>query len=109
MAKELTQFIVDCKEDGKPEAIGDLSLPQGFARRLRWDPRHTRRTVENLVNREICTRMWLGKRHSWFDENKGLRRPGWKAWIEEKRLPLNYFRDPYGLPMEIGPWFGGAS
>jgi hypothetical protein len=105
MAKELTQFIVDCNEDGKPEAIGDLSLPQGFARRLRWDSRHTRMTIENLINREIRVRLWLGQRYWWFDENKGLDRPGWKTWLEEKGLPMNYFWDPYGLPKDMGPSF----
>jgi hypothetical protein len=56
MAKEFTQYIVECKEDGIPLADINLNLSKGFAKKLEWDSRHTRRTLNNLINRELRVR-----------------------------------------------------
>lgn len=105
MAKEFTQYIVDCNNDGKPGAI-DLCLPQDFPQELRWDSQRTRKTIESIVKREIRVRQWLGKRRRWFDEIKDDKMlAGWKKWLEDRHLPLNYFWDPYGLAFEVEPWY----
>jgi hypothetical protein len=43
--KEIMQYIVDCYENGKQEAIGGLSLLADFAARLQWDSMHTRQFI----------------------------------------------------------------
>jgi hypothetical protein len=68
MAKEYTQYIVECKEDG---AEIDLKLPVNFAQRLQWDSRQTRQTLQNLINRELRVRNWLASRFWCFNENTG--------------------------------------
>jgi hypothetical protein len=96
MAKESTQYIVECREGGKP-VPDDLRLPHGFTEWLAWDSNHTRQTIQYLSNREIRKRGWLCGRHEWFEEERD-KRNGWKAWLIQKELPLeSWFWDPYTL------------
>jgi hypothetical protein len=105
MAKEYTQYIVECKEDG---AKIDLKLPVNFAKRLQWNSRQTRQTLQNLINRELRVRNWLANRDWWFNENTGEKRPGWRSWLTARGIPLNkdWFWDPYETSTELRPQFG---
>jgi hypothetical protein len=88
MAKEICQFVVECGEEGR-EVPRDLSLPAGFAERLRWDSSLTRQSFGNLVDREVRERKRLNDlRVCWFDD-------GWKGWLEERGLPVTWTWDPY--------------
>ncbi|KAF2249043.1 hypothetical protein BU26DRAFT_604966 [Trematosphaeria pertusa] len=70
ITKEISQFIVDCEDDGVQ--VPDLKLPQGFAEIWDWDSEDTRRVIQSLVVRG--RRMRLHK-------NKGI-----TDWIDLENL-----------------------
>jgi hypothetical protein len=100
IAKELTQYIVECHEDEKrrntPVPI-TIALPLGFRREFNWDSKDTRMRLSRLIERERRCRMLLnnGTYEWWTDRVTGVL--GWKEWLEthDPPLPLDYFWDPY--------------
>jgi len=105
IAKEFSQYIVECHEDNAPI---DLYLPAHFANRLQWDSARTRRAIQNLVNRELRTRRYLAGATWWMDENTGLKRPGWQSWLRAHQLPEDWFWDAYEGGTGMGVWFEKA-
>lgn len=96
------QYIVETREDHGGRTPGDLSLPDGFAERSRWDSEEMRTTLWNLVNREMRMRRVLNGgrlnktvgRHDWFESAVG-RKDGWKDFVERWGLGVDWFWDPY--------------
>ncbi|KAG9190896.1 hypothetical protein G6011_08984 [Alternaria panax] len=82
IVKELVQYIIECREEGKQVVIGDLTLPPGFAAKLEWDSKHTREVIRKMIDRERRTRDWLNMTSAWFDV---LPQPGnftgWQTWL----------------------------
>jgi hypothetical protein len=105
--KEIVQYIVECYEDGAPEAIGDLSLPEDFAARLQWDSMYTRQVIQGLIDRELHTRKWLNRTAAWFDlRPQPGNATGWQTWLRGRgMLDTGYVWDPRGQPVEFAPWF----
>jgi hypothetical protein len=106
IVKEIVQFIVECHEERKKDSIGPLSLPRGYAARLKWDSKHTRQALRGLLDRERRTREWLNGTAAWLDV---LPQPGnltgWQTWLRNRQLDPRYFWDPRLRPVELGSRF----
>ncbi|KAF2824756.1 hypothetical protein CC86DRAFT_468072 [Ophiobolus disseminans] len=93
MAKEYSQYIVECRHEDN--AAINLDLPRGYAQRLQWDSARTRKTMQNLVNRELRTRLWLTNTTKWLDEITDAKRPGFASWLKSRGYSEGWFWDSY--------------
>ncbi|KAI8936700.1 hypothetical protein NX059_007092 [Plenodomus lindquistii] len=104
IAKDIVQYIVECKEDSVP--IDNLILPVGYAERMAWDSRHTRNVIRRLVNRELRTRKWLCGTSEWWDEKGKGGKKGWQSWVEDMDMDAStWWWDPYEAPFSYEPQF----
>jgi hypothetical protein len=106
ITKGVVQYIVECYEDQKPEAICDLNLSSKFAGRLQWDSMHTRDVTKRLIGRELHTRQWLNRTAAWLDVRPQPGNPtGWQTWLNRRGLGAGYVWNHMGQPVELAPWF----
>jgi hypothetical protein len=109
IVKEIVQYIVECHEEGKQDAIGDLSLLPDYVKKLDWDSKHTREVLRGMMDRERRTKEWLNGTSAWLDL---LPQPGsltgWQTWLKDRQLAQSYFWDPMLRPAELGPRFQSA-
>jgi hypothetical protein len=100
IAKESTQYIVECREDAERSGQEvdmvdiDIALPDDFVQRWSWDSEETKKSLKQLIERERKSRVYLNSTHEWFDDtNTG--KEGWQSWLRARNLPLDYFWDSW--------------